>query len=462
MTSRTSRVGRSSTPWPVARLPATPRDGAGEGGDGSRDGWVVALTPCDALRADLDAAGLPEPLPADESARWEAWLQVATVFDRLRRLPRRHRAAHAARTGPVWALAREVSGEARFEAVAEVMAAWPARGEAPALPAFRELLWGMEQVEAAGATRLALSGLAALAALVPVGDLRAGYAIAQRGRALRTIGAVTEAARAFQDARQVGDRCADEWLVCRCLLGQGAIAHVRGNYPAAREAFSEVLKRSPAAPELVLGAHHGLLSAAVTARNFDQGLGHGIEAIRLTTAHPESRRETLCAIGTLCEEMGDARAARGAYELALRMAPRPHQRPFLLRTCLQLSMLLDEASTASEYAALLQTQLLHTHNPYDRAASLQVLGSWYSWGGNAASCREAAAAALAIAEERGYFEIAYKAADLLHQRTPAVHGEGARGRPTSELSSDLSASSLVLLTHLTDSSPHLACAAPSD
>jgi hypothetical protein len=59
---------------------------------------IRQLDPCRAWRADLVEAGLAESLAAEQAAQWLLWLQIGTVFDRLRMLPVSERAEyHAAR-----------------------------------------------------------------------------------------------------------------------------------------------------------------------------------------------------------------------------------------------------------------------------------------------------------------------------------------------------------------------------
>ena len=63
---------------------------------------LLLLDPCSAWRADLADAGLPEPMDEALADQWLLWLQIATVFDRLRSLPVRARAAYARSTGALW------------------------------------------------------------------------------------------------------------------------------------------------------------------------------------------------------------------------------------------------------------------------------------------------------------------------------------------------------------------------
>ncbi|MGZ8469318.1 MAG: hypothetical protein ACXW61_07525, partial [Gemmatirosa sp.] len=239
---------------------------------------LALLDPCSAWRADLADAGLTEPLPEPLAEQWLLWLQIATVFDRLRSLPVSERAPYARSTGTLWQAAERVTGEERFARVAEVMAGW--EGAAPELEGFRELLWAVEQGEAEGALRVTYNALFSLASSVPDADLRTGHVYAQAGRVLRTLGLLGQALRAFEDAEEQAQRANAEWLRVRVQLGKGVIHQARGNYPVAREIFGAALADAHTFVDLLVGAHLGLMSAAHATEEYGLALEHGWSALQ--------------------------------------------------------------------------------------------------------------------------------------------------------------------------------------
>ncbi|MGZ8455370.1 MAG: hypothetical protein ACXWZ4_02060, partial [Gemmatirosa sp.] len=238
---------------------------------------LALLDPCSAWRADLADAGLTEPLPEPLAEQWLLWLQIATVFDRLRSLPVSERAPYARSTGTLWQAAERVTGEERFARVAEVMAGW--EGAAPELEGFRELLWAVEQGEAEGALRVTYNSLIALASTLPERDVRHGFSDAQAGRILRTMGLLEQSLRAFENANVLATSAGDHWLQVRVKLGVGVVFHTRGNYPASRDAFGAALLEAHPHLDLLIGAHLGLVSVARATEDYGLALEHGWHAL---------------------------------------------------------------------------------------------------------------------------------------------------------------------------------------
>jgi hypothetical protein len=129
--------------------------------------------------------------PSDDTSRAAVWLQLVVGLERAARLPRRGLPAHFRRQQPAWDAAAEALAEPRYGHIGQRLARW--RAPDPRLPLVEELLWALEQPEAAGYTRLALAGVTAVGELVPVEDVRLGYVLAQSARAVRTLGGAQNA-----------------------------------------------------------------------------------------------------------------------------------------------------------------------------------------------------------------------------------------------------------------------------
>ena len=383
---------------------------------------LVQLDPVRAWRADLEEAGLTEPLPEDQAAHWLLWLQVGTTFDRLRMLPVRERAAYARSTAGLWAEAVRVTGTARFARVGEVMAAW--RGEAPELAEFRELLWAAEQAEAAGASLTAYCTLEALTLLVVSSyDLRVAYGSAQSARILRTLGLVTQAIAAFEEVGRTARRRDDGWLLARAKLGSGVAHHTRGNFPAARTEFRSALRYASPHTDLLIGAHLGIVSASCTKRSYRSALKHGKMALALATGDTHAEIEALSLLAELHVQVDRYSEAQGYCVAALDRQPRAHKLPCLFRNLVFASVSIGDHHTASQQLPYLRDAVHVTPNPWEHASCEYVIAHTYaSWGHHERSATHYTRA-YQLADKYGFGEIRWKAENaLLALRTREAEG----------------------------------------
>jgi tetratricopeptide (TPR) repeat protein len=371
---------------------------------------IGQLDPCRAWRADLAEAGLAEPLPEEQAAQWLLWLQIGTVFDRLRMLPVSERAAYARGTAGLWETAVRVTGAARFARVGAVMAEWS--GEAPALDGFRELLWAVEQAEADGALQLAYCELRALTSLVAYQDLRAAYAEAQSGRVLRTIGQLDQALLAFATSALAARQHRDQWLMARVRLGTGVAYHTRGNYPAARKEFTKALRHAHPYVDLMIGAHLGILSASCTKKGYRSALRHGQIALRYASGDVHAEVEALSLLAELHTQVERYEDARGFCTSALGKEPRSHKLPCLLRNIVYASLCLNDTAAAKRYFPALKSSLTATPNPWEHASCEFVIGHAYaSWGDHHSA--------------KIHYELALRTAEKYHLNEIRWHSENA-------------------------------------
>lgn len=381
---------------------------------------LLLLDPCSAWRADLaDAglgdAGLAESMDEALADQWLLWLQIATVFDRLRSLPVRARAAYARSTGALWETAERITGATRFARVGEVMAAW--QGAAPELSGYRELLWAVEQGEAEGALRLTYSALFSLRSQVPATDLRGGYASAHAGRVLRTLGLLDQAILAFQEAAKHARRSGDSWLDVRVKLGLGVICHARGNYPAAREIFGEALRHAHPHKDLVCGAHLGLVTVARVIQDYSMALEHGWHAFQCSYGVPAAEVEALTILAGLSLDVGEFTAALSSCQLAMSKSPGSRMRTELVRYIVHASLCIGDENGVQENLPLLVSTVENTANTWQEAQGRRVLAEVFEHFGE----REKAILYLqqtrAIASAHGYYELLYIADQALSKHS---------------------------------------------
>lgn len=334
------------------------------------------LDPCSAWRADLADAGLTEPMDESLADQWLLWLEIATVFDRLRSLPVSARAGYARSTSGLWQRAEQVTGAERFARVGAVMAEW--EGAAPALEGYRELLWAVEQGEAEGAVRLTYNALYSLSSVVPDADTRQGYAGAHAGRVLRTLGLLEQALRAFEEADLRAQHAGDEWLSVRVKLGLGVICQARGNHPAAREIFGAALERARPFVDLSIGAHLGLVSVARANEEYGVALEHGWLALQSARGDKRAEVEALTILAALSIDVGEFRAALASCRLAAAKGTNRQIHWELLRYSVQASLGLgDEEGVRANLPSLIAA-VESTPDPWQEAQGRQVIGEVFA------------------------------------------------------------------------------------
>jgi tetratricopeptide (TPR) repeat protein len=295
----------------------------------------------------------------------------------------------------------------------------------------QELLWALEQPEAAGFTRLALAGLSALAGLVPEEDVRLGYVLAQSARAVRTLGDSASAVQRYTVSEELGRRFNNRLLSTRATLGLGSTQVIHGNYPLARALFGRVLEEKAASAEFKAAARQGLLNAAVASEDWDTALQEGWHLLRAERSGAMAQVEVLNVLAHVCYCVGRYEAAAQAARLALKVATRPYQVMLAISILLNVSSEKRDLSRAREYGRALRLHIGRSAGPFEDARALLALSRFERTCGDASKAVENAAAALRIADRYRYHEISYRAEGILEDlATPTVSvsdGLGASG-----------------------------------
>jgi tetratricopeptide (TPR) repeat protein len=401
---------------------------------------VSELDAFGALRADLAARAGAAPLPgarpvaerqlagdaaredAAEAVCAEAWLALVIGLERAARLGPPKLPAHFRRQRAAWDAAADVFGEARYARIGARLARWRAPAS-PTMPLVTELLWALEQPEAAGLTRLALVGTTALLALVPSDDVRSGYVLAQSARAVRTLGDSQGALERYRISGQLAQRHRNARLRDRSTLGTGATYNYIGNYPAARRSFLEILNRRASDPVFIAGAHQGMLGAAVVASDWDTAFAEAWHLLKARRSGHVDRAEVLTCIADLCYSVGRHRAATRAAEAAIRIATRPYQTVLALSFLVGVATRTQDVVSGERYSSLLRRHIGGAAGPYEDARALLCLAEFESVLGSQAAAMRDLASARAIAERYGYHEQRF-GADRLEAVLTTVSGSG--------------------------------------
>ena len=416
-----------------------------------------------AFRADEAAQRMPRPVADPGDGRAVApndvlapasgvWLLLVTSLERGTQLDARHRPGHFRRARVLWEEATAELGEPRYAQVGERLGRW--RASDPTLPLVKELLWAFEQPEAAGYTRLALAGYAALARLVPADDARHGYILAQSARALRTLGDIEGARERYATSERLGVRHRDSWLRVRSALGLGATHHHAGNHQAAREIYRALLAKRLPDERFTAAAHHGMVLGAIAAEDWDTALAHGWHLLKAGRYGIVPRVDALLLMAAVCRRTGRYRAALNAAEAALNYAMLPEDPLLAHKVMADVALDVGDRERGLEHGAALRT-LIHTGaSPFEDAKALFTLGLIEErWGSHQRALADTGHA-YDLACAHGYHELVFKLEAAQHRlrTTPSVasRGTGRRGdRPSATaVEVALSSQSQRIVAHL--------------
>ena len=388
----------------------------------SPDALLVALPPAEAYAADVARLGGRAPLgPADD-----AWLLVAHALARAAECGRADRGAlFALAAQTIAALLREHGDERTGTALAVAADALAAIADAPVPEAMRATTGALQTVvaqqEQVGAFHLAFSTLTAIRqALAPVLDARSrGLLLAQQGRVARQLGALATATQLYRAAAAAGRRAGAPDVAARALLGAGALASNRGNYPESRLYFERARRaaRRAGCAVLLRSSYHGLLFAAFAANDLDAALAHGWAAVHgLPDDATDERAEALLNLGEVGRQAGEHRAALGAALSALELTDLPRLRLPALGTAARAAAALGEHRLLSFLMADVERTVTRSGQEFENARAFVELAEAFDGLHNDLSVQYAARAR-ALAGAGAFHEIT--------ARADAVLGDGA-------------------------------------
>ncbi|MCU0618809.1 MAG: hypothetical protein MUF40_02735 [Gemmatimonadaceae bacterium] len=238
-----------------------------------------------------------------------------------------------------------------------------------------------------------------------------GSLLWQRARAARQAGQLDAAADGYAAAAEAARRVCDSDTELRALLGTGNLAHMRGNYPAARAGYREALRRAAAAGTVgdihACAAHQGLALAAVAARDLDAALAHGWAAY-VASGDADDEAHALLNVAEACRLAGD-------WSAALRAALAVVERASVAR------LRMPALGTAADAAARLGRDALlralrgrvdalgAAAGPYEHAHTLLEFAEAWALRRVRPQADDDAHAALAIGERHGFHEIVVRA-----------------------------------------------------
>lgn len=348
-------------------------------------------TALDAYRDD--SAAHPVALPDDAPG----WLMVATQLD------------HVVATDGA---AARIEALRRFLAMQGVLSIGPASRLADEVVAFVEPI--AAAAEDAAWFTVADQMLQSLCTLLGEGDWALfGRLVAWRARMARQKGDVATAKNWYDEVGALAESEDSNDLRARAELGHAILAQNRGNYVVARQHLHRVLALESIGADLRMGAHHTLMVAAATAREFSQALVHAWKAYE-AAGTPVQQTEMLINIAQLLVDAGRPRSGLRAFSAAMARPSVPHRftLPILGGAAVAASRALDRRRAPMLIRRFLE-QLEGVFAavggeatlPYVAASALVEFREALAVTGDSVASERLAGRARALAETHRYYEL---------------------------------------------------------
>ena len=264
--------------------------------------------------------------------------------------------------------------------------------------------------------RLANNLLTSLLLVLPESEVALrGRVVAHQGRLARQLGDLARAKCCYELVEQMGAEHGVPELTARAWNGYGVLAHTRGDYPESRRRYQAVLELAGAAEDSVCDAHHHLMIAAATAKDYDLAASHAWKAFEGAST-PRRETDALINLAQLLLDAGHARPALRGFAAALARKPAPR---FELATlggaaCAAAAALPQPAARAlvrnfSERVDLLVGSLNNGSSlPWASASALVEISEALAVVGEDANALRAASRAEALARANGLHELLHR------------------------------------------------------
>jgi len=383
---------------------------------------MVALpTPFEAYRLDLSRAGTEDDFGSADSL----WLLVAHCLSRFSEQPETARLDLAERSAQALEqFAASAHGALEPDSVQPL--------DEGSLGELQKMIEGLHRyAERAGQEQIAkavidMSGRitasgALMLAYTMVGSAReavrdasarsGGLLLAEQGRIARLLGNLDDAEQLYAQVHGIGERTDDQLLLGRAAIGRGNTSRLRGNYPKAREFFTEALAISEAASiaEIQRLAHQGLTIILGEARDYDGALFHGWLTFVQAGGRQKEESEALINLANISVLAGQPKAALHAI---LKSIPNIADGRILL-PALGIGALAaarcGEVSMIEPLTEKLERAVSESTLPYENANALLTLSQAFAELGRENRAFTTRERAKAIAEEHGFHELAHVA-----------------------------------------------------
>jgi hypothetical protein len=357
----------------------------------------------DAFRHDaarlLGGAGAAadDPRPAH-------WLAVARAAERLSALPGRRRLAYA-RSLDAALLPNDAARPTQLHE--------PVRAPASPLDRLAERLRvAAEAMERAGCYELAFTTVSAVCRMtaerLPLAQL---VATAQLGRIARFLGDLDAATACYRHVAEAGLRTRDGPLASHGLVGLALVANMRGNRPAERALYQRALAAAWPHGAIAVSARLGLMNVAIATDELAEALLHGWQAHDDSTS-AEVRAMVVSNLASTALRGGFVEAALAGFLHTLALTDVTRIRAIAFGGAARAAARLGDRALVDRLAADAEAELRATPVEYETCRFRLSMATALTTLGDRAGAARHVTEAIALAEARGFHELAHAAERL--------------------------------------------------
>jgi tetratricopeptide (TPR) repeat protein len=267
-----------------------------------------------------------------------------------------------------------------------------------------------------------------LLAAADITGLQRGRILAQRARIEWKLGRLDDAFARFEALEALGRRIRSPELRARAVIGLGAVAQQRGNFPMMHECVTKALrialKHEFRSIERV--ARQGLMVVAAKNGRHGESLQEGWKVLELSRGRQDLEVEILQNMGQLLLEAGHPAAARACFAAVL---SRTHATRLLLNALSGLALASarsgSEATVEWAVRELWRAQKFSVPR-HDLAMALVEAAQALHVTGRVADAIRYRDAGAAIARNAGFHEVEFRAEALADGPAAAALDQGAQ------------------------------------
>jgi hypothetical protein len=164
-------------------------------------------------------------------------------------------------------------------------------------------------------------------------------------------------------------------------------------------------------------AHHGLLLAAIAAKQYDDAFAHGWHLFEAAGDDTASRVDVLTTLADLCLKAGRPVAALRAAQVAISLGPLPRFRLPLLGSAVLAAEALGESRLADEYALRMESLIPVEANRWAAAQGCVDLANFYKMRGDHGRTRAITEDGLSLSRAHGFHEFVWQLEEMAGDAT---------------------------------------------
>jgi len=272
-----------------------------------------------------------------------------------------------------------------------------------------------EDMERAGCFEMAFTTVAAACRLSVDADLVSRLtATAHLGRIARQLGDLGTAADCYDVVVGEAARVRDGPLGALGILGQGTLAHMRGNRPEERRLYDVALSLAHPGGTCECSAHIGLMNVANAENRIPEAFSHGWRAFDVSPEGSDARAMALSNLAFAALRSGFAGAALSGFLHVLSLTSVTRIRLTVLSGAMRSAALRDDRIKVRQLEETGRQEASHANLPFEVASfTFHAAEAWQTLGEFDGASR-LLLETRRIADQYGFHELGLKAETALN------------------------------------------------